>query len=199
MFVAEIQPKGRVAVWIQKFDENDNETKIKIGTYQTKEIKATWHIFDHYSETDKTSDIDISKKVALVMERHSYRLEIKLPDGYTLDNSYFEFFNQNIYSFSERKSKTIPVFDYLPKEFYLKWGNGKKKFMTQFSFDEEDILDNFRKESGNAKAESLVLELIVNDRNNGIKVILKNTKTNSEFIFKDRYKSKNEMTIFPQM
>ncbi|WP_394772734.1 hypothetical protein [Flavobacterium sp.] len=133
------------------------------------------------------------------MERHSYRLEIKLPDGYTLDNSYFEFFNQNIYSFSERKSKTIPVFDYLPKEFYLKWGNGKKKFMTQFSFDEEDILDNFRKESGNAKAESLVLELIVNDRNNGIKVILKNTKTNSEFIFKDRYKSKNEMTIFPQM
>lgn len=198
-FVAEIQPKGRVAVWIQKFDENDNETKIKIGTYQTKEIKATWHIFDHYSETDKTSDIDISKKVALVMERHSYRLEIKLPDGYTLDNSYFEFFNQNIYSFSERKSKTIPVFDYLPKEFYLKWGNGKKKFMTQFSFDEEDILDNFRKESGNAKAESLVLELIVNDRNNGIKVILKNTKTNSEFIFKDRYKSKNEMTIFPQM
>lgn len=75
-------------------------------------------------------------------------------------------------------------------------GNGKKKFTTQFHFDEDDVLDTFRKESDNEdKSKLLVLEIIINDRNDAIKVILKNTKINSEVIFKDRYKSKNERSI----
>lgn len=195
-FIAELQPKGKLAVWMQNFDKEDNETKFKIGTYQAKEIKANWHIFDHFSETDKTSDIDISRKVALVMEKHFYKLEITLPSGYTLDNSYFKLFNQNIWYFTERELKTTLGLQFLPKEFYLRWGNGRKFFTTQFSFNEEDVLDTFRKESSiGDKTASLVLELIVNDNNNAIKVMLKNTKTNSKFIFKDRYKSKNERSI----
>ncbi|PBI90982.1 hypothetical protein BSF41_16880 [Flavobacterium sp. ACN2] len=42
-FIAEVQPNGKFAVWMQKFDKNDKDTKFKIGTYQAKEIKATWH------------------------------------------------------------------------------------------------------------------------------------------------------------
>jgi len=195
-FVVEVQSKGALAVWIQNFDKENKETKLKIATYQSKEIKADWHIFDHYSETNKTLDIDISRKVALVMEKHFYKLEITLPSGYTLDNSYFELFNQNIWHFSERQLKTTPGLHFLPKEFYLRWGNGRKIFTTQFSFNEEDVLDTFRKESGiGDKTDLLVLELIVNDLNDAIKVILKNTKTNSEVVFKDRYKSKNERSI----
>lgn len=195
-FIAEVQPKGKLAVWIQKFDKNDNDTKLKIGTYQAKETKMTWHIFDDYSESNATKDINITKKVALVLERHLYKLEIKLPNGYTLDNSRFGFFNQNDCYFSENEPKEAPLFNYLPKEFDLKWGNGSKKFTTQFSFDEDEILDTFRKESSNGdKSESLVLELIVNDRNDAIKVILKNTKTNSKVVLRDKYESKNERSI----
>ncbi|OXB04760.1 hypothetical protein B0A81_16485 [Flavobacterium plurextorum] len=53
-FIAEVQPKGKVAVWIQKSNKNDKDSKLKIGIYQAKETKATWHIFD-YSETDKNT------------------------------------------------------------------------------------------------------------------------------------------------
>lgn len=193
-FIAEVQPKGKVIVWIQNFDEKDNNRKLQIGTYHAKETKATWHIFDDSSETNKTSAIDISKKVDLVMERHFYKLNIKLPTGYTLNNSYFKLFNQNIWRFSERELKTALSFDFLPKEFYLEWGNGKKRFNTQFSFDEDEVLDAFRKE-GNNRVKSLVLELIVNDHNNAIEVSLKNSKANSNIIFKDKYQSKNERSI----
>lgn len=195
-FIAEVQQKGKIAVWIQKFDENRNSTKLKIATYHAKETKASWHIFDDSSETNKISEIDISKKVALVMERHFYKLNIKLPDGYTLNNSYFELFNQNIWRFSEQELKTVLSFDFLPKEFDLEWSNGKKNFTTQFSFDEDEVLETFRKESTNRDSvESLVLELVVNDHNDAIKVRLKNSKTNSDIIFKDKYQSKNERSI----
>ncbi|MEZ0130317.1 DUF2931 family protein [Flavobacterium sp. LBUM151] len=143
--IAEVQPKGKVTVWVQKFDKNDNETKVKIGNYKAKEIKATWHIFDHYSESHTTSYINISKKVNLVMERYPYKLEIKLPDGFTLDDSYFEFINQKIWSFNEREPKTDSIINFLPKGFYLKWENGRKKFSTQFSFDEDKVLDSLEK------------------------------------------------------
>lgn len=132
-FIAEIQPKGKVAVWIQKFDKDVIGTKLKIGTYQAKETKATWHIFDDHSETDTKSDISIPKKVALVMERHFYKLEIKLPTGYTLDNSYFELFNQNIWYFSEIESKTIPIFNFLPEGFDLTWVMGRKNLRPNFT------------------------------------------------------------------
>ena len=199
-FIAEVQPKGKVTVWIQKFEENNNfkeinnnDTKLKIGTYQAKEIKTTWHIFDDCSETDTKSDISIAKKVALVIERHPYKLEVKLPNGYILHDASFDYFNQNYWNLSENDFKEALVFNFLPKGFYLEWGNGEKKFRTQFTFDEDEVLDAFRKESN--KSELVVLELIVNDRNDAIKAILKNTKTNSEVIFKDKYGSKNESNI----
>lgn len=181
-FIAEVQSKGKVAVWIQKLDKNE---KLKIGTFQAKEINATWHIFDDYSEADKTSDIDISKKVALVMEKHSYKLEIKLPSGYTLDDSYFELFNQNILRFSESEPKTDSILNFLPKGFSLTWGNGRKEFSTQFTFDEDEVLSTFRKES--SVSEPLVLELTLSDRYNFVKVVLINKETKSKLIFKDKY------------
>lgn len=183
--VAEVQPKGKVDVWIEKLEENYKGKKLKIGTFQAKEINATWHIFDHYLETDKTSDIDISKQVALVMEQHLYRLEIKLPNGYTLEDSYFKLFNQNIWYNDKNKPEAPPLFNFLPQQYYLKWGNGRKNFSTQFYFDEDEVLDAFRK--NNNKSEPLVLELILSDRYNFAKVVLRNNKTNSEIVFKDKY------------
>lgn len=184
-FIAEVQPKGKVAVWIEKLDKNDKGAKLKIGTFQAKEITATWHIFDDHPETDKTSDINISKKIALVMEKHPYKVEIKLPRGYTFEGSNFEFFNQNIWSYNSNKVKDPLIFYFLPKQFELQWGNGKKSFSTQFSFDEDEVLDAFRK--NNNKSEPLVLELILSDRYNFAKVVLRNNKTNSEIVFKDKY------------
>ncbi|MEN2398934.1 DUF2931 family protein [Flavobacterium sp. MC2016-06] len=194
-FIAEIQPKGKLAVWIQKFNKNDNDKKIKIGTYQATEISATWHIFDDRSESDVNSDIDISRKVALVLEQHCYKVEIKLPDGYTLRNSSFEFFNQKTWYFRENDSKEIPVFNFLPKEFDLEWGNGKKKFRTQFSFDENEVLDNFSKDNNGDISELPILELVVSDYNNDIKAMLKNTKTNSKVKLIDKYRSNTQSCI----
>lgn len=184
-FIAEVQPKGKLAVWIKKPDDSNNETKFKIGTYQAKETKATWHVFDDYSESDKTSNIDISKKIALVMEQHPYKVEVKLPIGYTLDGFSFYFFNQNDWSCKDNDLKAPLIFSSLPKEINLKWGIGKKKFSTSFSFDEDKVLDAFRKES--SKSEPLVLELILSDRYDYVRVTLKNKETNSKVEFKDKY------------
>lgn len=183
--ISEVKPKGKVVVWIRKFDKNVIGEKFKIGEYQAKETKATWHVFDDRSETDKTSDIDISRKVALVMEEHPYKLEIKLPSGFTLDDSYFKLFNQKIWHFNGREPKTDSILNFLPKEFSLAWRNGRKNFRMQFCFDEDEVLDAFRKESNTL--EPLVLELILSDRYDVVKAILRNTKTNSKFVFKDKY------------
>ncbi|MBE8724249.1 DUF2931 family protein [Flavobacterium hungaricum] len=118
-FIAEVQPKGKLAVWIQKFNEDD-QIKFEVASYQAKEIKTTWHIFDDYSEIDRTSDISISKKVALVMEQHSYKLKIKLPSGFTLDVFQLDYFNQNNWRLNEDKLQNI-VFNSIPQGFWLKW------------------------------------------------------------------------------
>ena len=79
--------------------------------------------------------------------------------------------------------KTDSILNFLPKEFYLEWGNGRKKFGTQFCFDEDEVLDSFRKEINTS--EPLVLELILSDRCHVVKAVLRNT--NSKFVFKDKY------------
>jgi hypothetical protein len=190
-FIAEVLPKGKVNVWMQKINKDNTEIKFKVGTYQAKQIKATWHIFDNRYETDKISNIDIDKKVALVLEPHRYKVNIKLPEGYSLKDSNFNLFNQKRGSFNQSKWKDT-TFSFLPENFYLKWGNGKNTFATDFSFYENEVLNAFRKEKSiNEKnqLETLILELKVNDFNNTISVELRNTITNSEFIFHDKYKS----------
>jgi len=190
-FIAEVQPKGKVAVWMQKFNKDNTDVKFKIGTYQAKEIKGTWHIFDDYSETDTTSVININKKVALVLEKHFYKLEIKLPDGYILKDYYFELFNQNRSSFNQRELKDTVTFNFLPKEFNLDWGKGNDNFTTGFCFYENEVLNAFRNESTNNKRdqnEELILEVAISDRNDAIKVTLKNTKKKSEVLFHDKCK-----------
>lgn len=183
--VAEVEPKGKVSLWIQKYGNKDKNTKLKIGIYQAKEIKATWHVFDDYLETDKTSNIDVSKKVALVMEQHPYEVEVKLPIGYTLGSFSFDFFNQNGWYSKDNDLKAPLIFSSLPKVINLKWGNGKKRFSTQFYFYEDEVLNAFRKES--SKSEPLVLELILSDRYDYVRVTLKNKETNSKVEFKDKY------------
>lgn len=195
-FIAEVLPKGKVAIWIQKFNKDNTETKFKVGTYQAKQIKATWHIFDSRYETDTISNIDIAKKVALVLEPHRYKINIKLPSGYYLKDSSFDLFNQKRWSFNQNNLKDT-IFNYLPEQFDLKWGNGKKNFTTDFVFYENEVLNAFRKEKNTNKKnlQSLILELKVNDLNNTISVTLKDTITNSEFIFHDKYKSQFEASI----
>lgn len=183
--VAEVEPKGKVSLWIQKYGNKDKNTKLKIGIYQAKEIKATWHVFDDYLETDKTSNIDVSKKVALVMEQHPYKVDVKLPIGYTLYGFSFDFFNQNDWYSKDNDLKAPLIFSSLPKVINLKWGNGKKRFSTQFYFYEDEVLNAFRKES--SKSEPLVLELILSDRYDYVRVTLKNKETNSKVEFKDKY------------
>lgn len=189
-FITEVKQKGKLLVWLQKAGYENDSIKLLIGTYQAKETKTRWNILDDYLESDNNIDINITKKVNLVMDRYSYKLEIKLPNGYILHNSNFEFFNQKILRFNEREPKRDSILNFLPEGFYLEWGNGRKKFNTQFSFDEDEVLDVFSRESG-SKLEPLILELTVNNANSDIKVMLTNSKT----IFKDKYKSKNERKI----
>ncbi|TDW51759.1 DUF2931 family protein [Flavobacterium sp. 270] len=196
-FIAEVQPKGKVAVWIQKFNKDNTDLKFKIGTYQAKEIKGTWHIFDDRSETDTISNINIAQKVALVLEQHRYKLDIKLPNGYSLRDSSFDLFNQKICFFNQSKWKDT-IFNFLPQGFDLTWGKGNKNFRAGFCFYENEVLKAFRKEyttKESSQAEELILELIVNDNNDEIKVILRNTKTNAEIIFKDKCKSQFDRSI----
>lgn len=193
-FIAEVQPKGRLAVWIQKVNGND-KTKFKVATCQAKEIKTTWHIFDDYLETDRTSDISISKKVALVMVRHPYKLKVKLPIGFTLDDFQLDFFNQNNWYFNDGELQNT-VFNFLPKGFWLKWGNGKKQYTAPFIFYEDEVLDFLRKENVNEdNSVPLVLELIVNNQNNSVKAIFINTATNFRTELEDKYESGNENNI----
>ncbi|WP_426485461.1 DUF2931 family protein [Flavobacterium sp. 2] len=183
--VAEVEPKGKVSLWIQKYDKKDKNLKLKITTLKAKETKETWNILDDYSQTNKTSDADIVKKVALVMEQHFYKLEIKLPSGYLLSNSYFKLYNQSIWYSSENDFRENLNFNFLPKEINLQWGNGKKRFSTKFYFDEDEVLNAFRKES--SKSELLVLELNLSDRYNFVKASLINKKTNSKIKFNNKY------------
>lgn len=186
-FIAEIQPKGRVIVWAQKFDANYNDTKFEIGKYQAKETNTTWHVFDDISESKTTSNIDVPTKVALVMDRYSYKLEINFPSGYTLKDSDFYFFNQNDWHFEESEPKAIPVFNSIPKQFDLSWGHGHGdgNFTSQFYFDENEVLDAFRKVSSNAgKSETLLLEVVINENGSITKAILINSKTNLKVILK---------------
>jgi hypothetical protein len=190
-FIAEVQPNGKLVVWMQKFNGN-NQVKFKVGTFQAKEIKATWHIFDRFSETDSISEINISKKVALVMERHSYRLKIKLPNEFKVDGFQLDFFNQNNW-YLDRDKLQSTVFYNIPKGFWLKWGNGKKQFDAQFTFDKDEVLDLFRKESANKdNSVSLVLELIATDKNNTVKAMLNNIATNFKIELSNDYESRYE-------
>jgi hypothetical protein len=189
-FIAEIQPKGRVIVWLQKFDANYNDTRVQIGKYQAKETNSTWHVFDDISESKTISNVDVPTKVALVMDRYSYKLEINFPSGYILKDSDFYFFNQNDWHFEESEPKVIPIFNSIPKQFDLSWGHGHGdgNFTSQFYFDEKEVLDAFRKVSNNAgKLETLVLELTVNNNGNITKTILKNNKTNLKVMLENEY------------
>ncbi|WP_286967699.1 hypothetical protein [Flavobacterium sp. UBA4854] len=87
------------------------------------------------------------------------------------------------------------VFYNIPKGFWLIWGNGKKQFNTQFTFDKDEVLDLFRKESNDKdNSVSLVLELIVSDKNT-VKVMLNNTFTNNKAELRNDYESRYERKI----
>ncbi|GEM_PF-2294921 len=193
-FIAEIMPKGKLTVWLQK--SNKVNSKLKIADYQSKEIKETWHIFDDYNKED-TSYINIKNKVALVLEKHSYKLDINLPTGYKLRNSYINLFTQDILHFDENDYKEIGNINSLPKKIYLTWNNGKKKFSTDFYFSEDEVLDVFRKLDINLNKEktNLILELSVNDRNDSIKAVLKSIKTNSKVVLRNKYQSSYKKSI----
>jgi len=170
-FLAEIMPSGKLAVWIL-----DGDKKLKIGNYQAKAVNETWHIFDGHGETDSTSNIDIPTKVALVMERYPYKIEVRLPSGFHLRDSDFIFFNQNNWYFHSREPEKIPVFDGIPDNIRLSWGNGKKKFSSQISFKEDEILSAFRTLKIQQNQNPLLLELKINNANDSISIILKNAK-----------------------
>ncbi|HSD06671.1 DUF2931 family protein [Flavobacterium sp.] len=168
-FLAEILPKGKLVVWISNDDKN-----LKIGKYQAKIVNATWHVFDDSHETDTTSNIDIPTKVALVMERCPYTIEVKLPSGFHLRDSDFIFFNQNHWYFDSREPEKIPVFYGIPDHVRLSWGNGKKEFSSQFVFKEDEILNFFRTLKVQQNQKPLLLELKINNTNDSIHATLKN-------------------------
>ncbi|WP_426485459.1 DUF2931 family protein [Flavobacterium sp. 2] len=170
-FLVEIMPNGKLAVWI-----SNDENKLKIGNYQAKEVNETWHIFDKSDQIDSTSTIDISTKVALVMEQYPYRIEIKLPNGFYLSDSNFTFFNQKDWYFKSKKPEKIPIFHKIPDCFRLSWSNGKKEFSSQFYFNGDETLNAFRKLKILQEPNPLLLELKINNSNDSISATLKNDK-----------------------
>lgn len=176
-FLAEIKPNGKLTVWI-----SDDDKRIKIGNYQAKAVTKTWHIFDSSDETDTTSTIDISKKVALVMEQYPYEIEIKLPNGFYLKDSDFTLFNQKKWSFKSDKPEKIPIFYQIPEGIRLSWDDGKKEFWSQFNFNEDEILDAFRKLKTLQNQNPLLLELKINNTNDSISATLKNAKSSLKIL-----------------
>lgn len=170
-FLAEIMTNGKLAVWIS----NDYK-KLKIGNYQAKAVDKTWHVFDDGDEIDSTSTIDISSKVALVMERCPYRTEIKLPSGFYLKDVDFTFFNQKYWHLKNDELEKIPIFNEIPDCLRLSWSNDKKEFLYQFNFKEHDILNAFRKLKTLQNPNPLLLELKINNTNDSVVVRLKNNK-----------------------
>jgi hypothetical protein len=170
-FLAEIMPNGKLAVWISDDDKN-----LKIGNYQAKVVNETWHVFDDSGEIDRTSNIDIPTKVALVMERCPYTIEVKLPNGFYLRDADFTFFNQNNWYFKSEEPEKIPVFYGIPDCIRLSWGNGKKEFSSQFSFKENETLSAFRKLKVLQNSNPLILGLMINNTNDSIVATLKNNK-----------------------
>ncbi|WET01697.1 DUF2931 family protein [Flavobacterium sp. YJ01] len=176
-FLAEILPNGKLAVWI-----SNDDNKLKIGNYQAKEVNETWHIFDKSDQINSTSTIDISVKVALVMERYPYRIDIKLPNGFYLSNSDFTFFNQKDRYFKSKKPEKTLIFYQIPDCFRLSWSNGKKEFSSQFYFKEDETLNAFRKLKTLQKPNPLLLELKINNTNDSISAILKNDKSSVKIL-----------------
>lgn len=176
-FFAEILPNGKLAVWI-----SNDDNKLKIGNYQAKEVNETWHIFDKSDQIDSTSTIDISIKIALVMEHYPYKIDIKLPNGFYLGDSDFIFFNQKNWYFKSKKPEKIPIFHEIPDCFRLSWSNGKKQFSSQFYFKEEKTLNAFRKLKTLQEPNPLLLELKINNANDSISATLKNNKSSLKIL-----------------
>ncbi|WP_281633508.1 DUF2931 family protein [Flavobacterium luteolum] len=176
-FLAEILPNGKLAVWISNDDD-----KLKIGNYQAKEVNESWHIFDQSDQIDSTSTIDISIKIALVMEHYPYKIDIKLPSGFYLGDSDFTFFNQKNWYFKSKKPEKTPIFYQIPDCFRLSWSNGKKQFSSQFYFKEDETLKAFRKLKTLQKPNQLLLELKINNTNDSISAILKNDKSSVKIL-----------------
>ncbi|MFB9078283.1 DUF2931 family protein [Flavobacterium procerum] len=190
-FFAEILPKGKLLVWISDADKN-----LKISEYQAKTVNETWHVFDDIEEKNTNSKIDIDAKVALVMEKHSYNVDLNLPDGFYLTEADVKLFNQNNWSLEDGKNKKNYIFENIPSGIRLSWENDTRRFATQISFDELEILNTFRKMYVPEKAKPLLLELTVNNKNDSIVISLKNNlkviKINPSYISVYPLEQKND-------
>lgn len=168
-FLAEILPNGKIVVWISDYDK-----KFKIGEYQAKTVNETWHIFDDYDEKNPDSKIDIGKKVALVMEQHSYNIDLNLPDGFHLTKAQVELYNQNDWNLGDDKNEKSYIFQNIPSGIHISWENDTRGFASQIGFNESEILDAFREMDSPKKVKPLLLELTVNEKNDSILISLKN-------------------------
>lgn len=171
-FLAEILPNGKVIVWISDYDK-----KLKIGEYQAQPVNRTWHIFDDIQEKDTDSKIDIALKVALVMEKHPYIIDLTLPDGFSLLSADVELFNQNNWSLSSGKSKGPYIFTGIPAGIRLSWGNDKNDYASQISFKELETLSAFRKLHSPGNSKPLKLELTVNTSDSILMLLKSEQKT----------------------
>lgn len=167
-FLAEIMPDGKIRVWI-----SDYSKRLKIGEYQAKSVNETWHIFDDIAEKNVHTKIDIATKIALVMEPHQYNIDLKLSDEFYLKTAEVKLRNQNSWNLEHDNNKKPYVFDRIPAEIRLSWGNDKNDFAAQISFDELETLSAFRKFSILKNSKPLMLNLIVNNKNDSIVLLLK--------------------------
>lgn len=167
-FIAEVRPKGEVAVYI-----SDLQKYIEIGKYKAKSVQKTIEIFeDSNGAISKTDPPNVAIKTALVMERYPYTIQTHFPANLKLRGLSVDPYNQNNWKLEKNKLNTFPQLINIPQSLGVTWGTDSKEYYVEYYFQAEEILAAFRSLNALSNSSDIKLMFDVNEKNDNVLVSL---------------------------